>query len=220
MVCFILNVYAPQYFNIKKNPNITEGSRNLFTMILNAKELLQPEEFEIIQKIILNNSYFMHVEHIILGLLTDDNIAHRGVGKMLIMTARNQNQQFPNNQVRPFLKLQPHQVNWNAESYFEFLDYDSISVLTEPNLTMNLSELQLNDIVSGSLNFVTFSGLEKTYCHTQNVERNVANTTLAAKSVIGQEKRHGFLLLLKQTRSKFDGRATKQHFIDNRLNNS
>ena len=196
MVDFILNIYGPNYFNIKKNPNITEGSRHLFSMLSNAKELLQynETEYDIIKKIFLNNSYFLHVEHIIMGLLTDDNLENRAIGKTLIMRARNQDQQLPNNQVRPFLKIQQHQINWNAESYFELLDYDSLPAITEPNLTMDLSEAQLDDILNGNLDFIKFNKLEKTYCHTQNVERNVANTTLASKSVIGQEKRHGFCL--------------------------
>ena len=48
----------------------------------------------------------------------------------------------------------------------------------------------------------------------QAVERHVSNTTLASETVIGQDRRHGFLLLLKQQREKYQGRATKQHFID------
>ena len=220
MVHFILDIYVPNFFNIKKNPNITNGSRHLFTMFTNAETLLQynEDEYDIIKKVLLNNSYFMHVEHIIMGLLTDDNIANRGIGKMLIITARNQYKPLPNNEVRPFLKLQPHQVNWNSPSYFEFLDYDSLPEITEPNLTMDLTLVQLDEIVNGTLDFIKLCYLENTYCHTQNVERNVANTTLAAKTVIGQEKRHGFLLLLKQTRNRFNGRPTKQHFIDFALN--
>ena len=40
----------------------------------------------------------------------------------------------------------------------------------------------------------------------------MANVTLASATVIGQDKRHGFLLLLKQTREKFNGPPTKEHF--------
>ena len=44
----------------------------------------------------------------------------------------------------------------------------------------------------------------------------MANTTRAAINVIGFRRRHGFLLLLKQTRKSYNGRPTKQHFIDRR----
>ena len=45
-------------------------------MVSNARELLgqNVDEFQIIKDKVLNNSYFMHVEHIILGLLTDEAI--------------------------------------------------------------------------------------------------------------------------------------------------
>ena len=46
----------------------------------------------------------------------------------------------------------------------------------------------------------------------QAVERNVANTTLAAKSVVGPEKRHGFLLSLNQKRKEYNGPPTVDVF--------
>ena len=41
----------------------------------------------------------------------------------------------------------------------------------------------------------------------------------AGKSVIGWERRHGFLLLLKEIRAKFSGRPTKEDFNRIRLEN-
>ena len=213
IVTFILNVYALNLFNIKKNSDITEGSRNLFTMVKNAKELLfgNEDEFDIFKKKLLNNSYFLHVEYIILGLLSDSSVANRAFGVELVLYARYQNQHIDG--VRPFLKIQENQVNWDAQNYYDFIKLDSLQCMTEPSVTMDLSESDLQNIIYGSENVINLCGLEKTPCHTQAVERNVANTTLASETVIGQNKRHGFLLLLEQTREKFNGRPTKEHFV-------
>ena len=37
MVGYILNVYANMYFRLKMNPNITNGFRHLFQMLMDGK---------------------------------------------------------------------------------------------------------------------------------------------------------------------------------------
>ena len=48
--------------------------------------------------------------------------------------------------------------------------------------------------------------------HLQIVERNVANTTLASRTVIGEDRRHGFLLLLRDAREQYNGTPKKADF--------
>ena len=70
IVQYILCVYAPNYFNIKKNSSITEGSRNVFKMALNAKDLLEycAEEYDIFLKKFFNNSYFLNHGNLLRGI--------------------------------------------------------------------------------------------------------------------------------------------------------
>ena len=53
----------------------------------------------------------------------------------------------------------------------------------------------------------------------KDCERAIPTTTLAARTVNGYEKRHGYILMLKESREKFKGVPTRQHFVE-RLANS
>ena len=67
-MAFILNVYAPSVFTIRKDPNVVNGSRHLFSIIKRARDHLTiKKEFGEFMAIILNNSYFLLQEHITLG---------------------------------------------------------------------------------------------------------------------------------------------------------
>ena len=51
-------------------------------------------------------------------------------------------------------------------------------------------------------------------CHSQHVERAVKNTALASETVVGHQKRHGFLLNIAEVRERFDGHeVTKADFV-------
>ena len=83
-----LIVYAPTFFDVKKNPNIVNGSRNLFNLMKRGRELLRPidkKEYDDFMVIILNNSYFLLQEHITLGLLSDTRRPLRILGKKIIL---------------------------------------------------------------------------------------------------------------------------------------
>ena len=98
----------------------------------------------------------MHIEHIIIGLLTDSDIENRRTGSNLLMEARRQELQGVNNEpmgIRTFEKLQPDQVNWGATSYVDFVDIGSLPKIFEPSITKDLSQQQVIFIQS------CFSGL-------------------------------------------------------------
>ena len=50
----------------------------------------------------------------------------------------------------------------------------------------------------------------------QGVEREIKNTTLAAKSVLGPVERHGFLISLNETRKQYNGPPKKSDFTKKR----
>ena len=80
------------------------------------------------------------------------------------MQARNQQQL---NGIRKFLKIQESEVNFAATNYSEFIKYDNLNYITEPTITMDLSELDLQNIINGNVDLIKLCRLEKTYCHTQ-----------------------------------------------------
>ena len=61
---YIVNVYAPSYFRIKHSPNITNGFKHLYQMIMDAKSCFRNDEetWEIFLVRIMNNSFFLNQE--------------------------------------------------------------------------------------------------------------------------------------------------------------
>ena len=44
----------------------------------------------------------------------------------------------------------------------------------------------------------------------QGVERAIPTTTLAARAVVGEESRHGYILMLNESRKRFNGKPAKK----------
>ena len=71
------------------------------------------------------------------------------------------------NGVRKYVKIQPHQVNWGAQNYYDFIDLNTIPSITENPLTMGLSPTQLDAVVDGSANIIELCEIQEAKCHTQ-----------------------------------------------------
>ena len=71
IVTFIVRVYAPTWFNIKRKPFRKDGARHLFIMIKNSR--YQTDELKaMVDPVIQRNSYFAHPENLLLSMMTDD----------------------------------------------------------------------------------------------------------------------------------------------------
>ncbi len=99
-------------------------------------------------------------------------------------------------------------VNLLAPNYLEMIDFNANpSYITEPPLTMSYSNDEL-------VKFVKQQPFPKLNipCHSQNVERHVAETTNAAKHASSHDKRHQNLIQTFESRQKVPTNATKKHF--------
>ena len=85
------------------------------------------------------------------------------MGKKLILEARLQRTP----QIRYFKKPLLHELNLDAIDYTDFLDYKSLPVVTEPPVTFNKTEQQLEDVVDGTISIIELCELKDVYCHTQ-----------------------------------------------------
>ena len=81
--------------------------------------------------------------------------------------------------IREVNKPKRGEMNFNASQYCDMIDLDATDV-TEPPCTFQLSDDELETIVTGQTKF----RLPKVYCHTQSCERAVSQTTLASQKVV------------------------------------
>ena len=121
MVGYIVCVYTNMYLRVKFEPNITNGFRHLYQMIMDGKDFFRddPAGWEIFLDRIEWNSYFLHYEHLILALLSDPRKDKRKKGKKLIMDARACEHEIDG--VRFMYKTNRSQMNFAARDYSTFI---------------------------------------------------------------------------------------------------
>ena len=65
-----MRVYAPTWFQIKRNSSYSPGPRNLWFMISNSRYLTDNLK-SVIDPVIQRNAYFAHTENILIAMLFD-----------------------------------------------------------------------------------------------------------------------------------------------------
>jgi hypothetical protein len=173
LVEYIMFVYAPCWFDIKRDQNCCQGPMHFFTMLQRAKLHVPANKFHIIADVLQRNNYFCHPENLLLAMLisTDEIIRDFAIEK--ILKARDSVSKFEG-QVRPYIKPQ---VNFEASNFTELIDWDKEEI-TEPPLCKGLNEDQLRNFIAPDF-----------LCHTQGTERLIRLVTTASARVFGQEHR-------------------------------
>ncbi|KAF0705713.1 Uncharacterized protein FWK35_00035610 [Aphis craccivora] len=203
---FILKVYGPMWFYIKMNPSCTSGSKHLWKTIQFSRYL--PDSLkQIIDPVIKRNAYFGSIENILICMLFDDREDIRKLAVTKIIEARKNNEE---GTIRCF---QIPLLNFNANDYFELINWENNQV-TEPPITSKIDQEILKQIIGGR-NKENYFDIFNFPCHTQAVERSVKLVTEASAAVCGQTRRDGFI------RSRIESRRIMPQFYskkDFRLN--
>ena len=104
--------------------------------------------------------------------------------------------------VRPYVLPR---VNFSASDFTELLDWDAEHI-TEPPLTMNLSDAEVQAIRGAALEVDAFP------VHTVAVERAVKVVTESAGAVVGEEQRHGWICSRLRHRQQLPAVTSKKSF--------
>ena len=83
LISLLLNLYIPNYFNIKKNSHCQSGAKNFFNIIELSKDL-SPGSRETVERVLQDNAYWAHPENIVIAMLADDNEIIRRSGVLYI----------------------------------------------------------------------------------------------------------------------------------------
>lgn len=206
LTVFIVQVYAPMWFNIKLNSSISDGPKNLFKSI-EMSRFLPIHVRNIIDPVIERNGYFAHNENVLLSMLTDENINIRKLAVDRIIEARaTQNSDV----IRTF---RVPKINFLATHYTEIIFWDKTNI-TEPPLTKMYSESDLIEIfVENSRTVDPNKDMSKFPCHTQAVERCVKLVTEVCSKYINAEQRHGCILTTLKSRTRMPFYNTKKDYV-------
>jgi len=185
LATFVMRVYAPMWFQIKTHPSLKYAAANLWRTIV-ASRYLTGDHQQIVQSVIQTNGYWAHPESILVGMLNDDRDEICQNAATLILKAREMRKV-------GIRKFTVPAINFKANDYVQLVDWSSCDV-TEPPLTMSLTQEDLQNIASGDK--TPLSSLQELFdlpCHTQAVERCVKEVTSAAEHVVGHDVRDGFI---------------------------
>ena len=207
----VLNVYAPVFFKMKCNWDIRFGADNYFYALALCRDFLQGKEVEIYQKEFRINCYFANPEAILLTGMFDKNLEIRKEAlKWIMIDRRRRRSGAP---LRKFV-LPGININFQAERYMDLVDLDTFPQVTEPPLLFNYSDQALINLANGTESSkITFSWFPAIPSHSQNNERKVADTTVAAKKYVTKERRTSNMLVTNTSRDELPKDSTKRQFL-------
>lgn len=204
LVKYVLQVYAPTWFEIKKTTSCSEGAKLLHNMIVRTQIIKNKGEKEVVQKSISTNGYFAHHENIILSMIfdSDENVRNQAVN--IIRSVKEPK----DGEVRKF-KLPV--INFKAKHFFEMVDLARTTVTVPPLL----SNIKVEDL------FHLWKSPRGDFfklipCHSQAVERSVKVVSEASRAV-SQKRRQGYILSKIYSRNEMPIFNTKREFNFNKI---
>ena len=192
IVNYIMKVYVPMWFMIKRQTKCIYGAQHVFETIKIIQNLRNDIK-TIVLPCVQRNAYFAHPENVLLSMIHDENVVMQKLGWRRILKVR-ENASKQKKMLRAFLIPR---LNFNANSYTEMIDWTE--EITEPPVTKNMT---LEDVQRSSQEGSSTPLLISTApCHSQAVERHIKLITEASGKVMGEESRDGFVRAVLKSRS-------------------
>ena len=196
LVTYVVNVYAPCWFEIKSHPLCSDGARNFFFALTSSRQLPDESIRQCVETVLTRNCYFAHPESILLAAITDDNINIRRNAVQIITSVRTAER----DTVRKFSKS-TIVLNLDATDYFNMIDWN-LSEVSPPPLVSAMSNEELME--KAEIGPVTLPALP---CHTQVVERLVREVSRASGKVFGHSACHGMIVSSSASRKRHNSKA-------------
>lgn len=205
VVQYIVQVYAPSWFQIKANNKFTSGPVNLFMQMQLINN--QPSDTQdVVKKVVQRNAYFAAPSVLLCSMLASDNDTARCKAVNLIKAARLKPPKPPKAKaLRKIRKFEIPPLIWNADNWWEIIDWSKVKVV-EPTILSKVSNEVLDEACTTPLTFPKFP------CHSQSVERAVKLVTEAASKVCGGDKRHEHIVSVTACRKARKPFKSKKHY--------
>ncbi len=162
LVKYIIFVYGPTWFCIKKNSHWQDGPRNLYFLLDKLRSTQPADVILTCAPAVQRNAFFAFCDNILAAMLSDNRFEIRNLGVERIISIRN------SDNIEPDRSLPD--LNWDSKSYTEIVDFDSLKrdQMIEPAVTRHISDEELRDAIAGGP--MVLEGFSN---HTQAVERAI-----------------------------------------------
>ena len=94
---FIINVYAPTWFNIKCQPKCVHGPIHLWNMIRRMQHFSKTLRKEMLESGVKRDAYYAHQESVLVAMINDDNVTIRELGFRRMLKAGRESEETPRN---------------------------------------------------------------------------------------------------------------------------
>ena len=196
-VTFIMRVYAPVWFRIKRLNRLQDAPMNLYCLVSWSRYLCN-RLLSVVDNVIKRNAFAAHAENILYAMIHDKRAHVQELGLRRIMKARSSE----NTPLRQFI-VPP--VNFGATDYFDLICwFDASTVITSPPILRDVT----TDHIAQQL-----ASLPYFRCHTQSVERMLRVITEASAQVVGQNARDGVIRYRLEARSQRPKFNTKRDYV-------
>lgn len=203
LATYVVKIYTPVWFTIKKNNLCSDGARNLWHLI-QLSRCMNKSNLNHIDPVIQRNAYFAHPENILLCMIADPKQHIRELALRRILKARHDFRENEKPNIRTF-KIPV--INFQANNYFDIINWQD-STITEPPVISNITDEALKEAIQtgGRIEVPKFP------CHTQAVERSIKLVTEASTSVCGQIRRDGYIRTKLQSQNLMPSFETKKDY--------
>ena len=204
IIKYIVEVYVPTWFQVKRDESITSGAINYYSLLRRIISLTSDVK-DIVEPVLSRNAYFAHHESILLAMVSDDETNIRRLGWRRIYKARQD--AASTKRVRAFTVPK---VNFQAQTYIGMVDWQSN--YTEPPMTKMIPNKKILELMESG-DFFDTNTRKNIPCHTQAVERQVKLVTEASRSVCGKNSRDGMIRSTIQSRRLIPKFGSKQDYV-------
>lgn len=199
LVNYVVKVYAPVWFLIKKNSSFKDGANHIFQMVTYSR-FLPDKQRSIVNSVIERNAFFAHPENLLVTMLFDDREHIRELAARKILKAR----EAEISNTRRVFKVP--KLNFDARYYIDLIFWQECEISAPPILRqMSDDELRIK-AKEQSFDIIDFP------CHTQSVERCVKLVTEASLIVTDATARDGLIRNRLKSRAEMPNFGHKNQF--------
>lgn len=202
LTSYVVKVYAPTWFRIKRNELAINGPMNLFFLMKKINLIDDVNAKLIAQECIQRNAFFAHSENILLAQLASKLQTIRTDAVQTILQIRERRN---TDTIRKFIVPK---INFAATVWTNIIS-KNLREMTEPPLTMAMSTDELKNLIEQPFT------VPKYKCHTQMVERGVKEVTRVSMKADVHEKRHTMINSTLLNRAKYPKMDSRKDFITN-----
>ena len=194
VVRYIMQVYGPCWFSIKKAKSFTSGPALLFKQMVLIRET-QPADVQAwVQPVVQRNGFMAEPGVMLCAMMESSSPSIRRKAVEMVKHFSAKPPKIPRKMVlRGIRQLRVPALQWSAFSWVDMIDWKKTPIHL-PHIIECLSATEIDSTLNQPHIFPSFP------VHTQTVERAVKLVSEASSKVEGAERRHGHILSVMEAR--------------------